>query len=93
MSPAVGKRAGATRERVECCRPWAGLDAGRRAKWEWQVLHQFGHSRTTFTVATLADRARVEEARADELVKMAQFMKWIWTPAEGIWVGQLAARR
>ena len=49
--------------------------------------------RTTFTLATLQDRAHCDERRAADLIHLAQELKWIWTPAEGIWVGQLSGRR
>jgi hypothetical protein len=92
MTEAKAKRAGSTRKRYECCREWDLFEPKDRAKWDWQVIHQFAHSRTTFTLATLQDRAHCDERRAADLIHLAQELKWIWTPAEGIWVGQLSGR-
>lgn len=90
---ARSKRSGQKRQPYECCRDWGLFDPNDRAKWEWQVVHHFAHSRTTFTLGTLADRARCDEERGADLIHQAEQLGWIWRPATGIWVGQLARRR
>jgi len=78
---------------LECCRHWADIPAEMRAQWPWQVLHRFAHSRTTFSVGTLADLAVVPTAEAAELVASGAARKWIWTPQTDVWVGLLAKGR
>jgi hypothetical protein len=87
-------RAGeAKRAPVECCRDFMALSAEQRREWRWQALHQLAHSRTTFSPATFADIARLGPKYAGHLIDEAERMRWIWTPAEGVWVGRLTPKR
>lgn len=100
-------RAGASRARkLECCRPWADLDATERLHWRWQVLHQLAHSRVAFTVARFAEMARITEAEAKALVEQAHHRKWLFHASGSedptspvhrksppLWIGRLPARR
>ena len=86
-------RAGATRTPVECCRDFMALSEDHRRQWRWQALHQFAHSRTSFSPQTLADITRLTVAEAEEIIGEAERMRWVWTPQQGIWVGRLAPKR
>jgi hypothetical protein len=92
MSPARRAKK-AAKAKLECCRHWAEIPETHRREWRWQVLHQMGHGRTTFSAGTLADLARVGGGEAAELIREGELRKWIWTPQPGIWVGQLSTRR
>jgi hypothetical protein len=91
----VTVRAGATRSRkLECCRPWEDVPATDRLLWPWQVVHQLAHSRVAFTVARLADMARIPEAEAEVLVEQAHHRKWLFhSDVPTLWVGRLPARK
>lgn len=83
-----------TRPRVyECCKAWDDLGADRRARWDWQVIHQFSHSRVPFSVATFAERANVDQERALYLIGEAKSLKWLFTGDPGTWHGRLPTRR
>jgi hypothetical protein len=81
------------KRKLECCRHWDALAASQRKEWRWQVLHQLAHTRTTFSLGTLADLARIGDGEAAEMIKDGELRKWIWTPQAGVWVGQLPTRR
>lgn len=89
MSPAKKK----ARPPLDCCRDWMQVAATDRDQWRWQVLHRFSHSRTAFSVETLAEYARVPVEQARDLIESGQSRKWLWTPQEGVWVGRLSSRR
>lgn len=78
---------------LECCREWMTLAVTQRSEWPWQVMHRFAHSRTTFSLATLAEIAKIPDECASGLIHSAEARKWIWTPQKDIWVGRLPRRR
>jgi hypothetical protein len=90
VTPPAKKQA---KEPIQCCRKWMNMSPAERNRWEWQVVHQFSHSRATFTAPTLAEYAKVSVEQASGLIKAAETMKWIWMPQEGVWVGRLGTRR
>ena len=77
----------------KCCREWDHQPATVREDWAWVALHRFSHSRTTFTADTLAETANIPVERARGLIAEARMMRWIWPPADGIWVGRLPRGR
>lgn len=87
MSPAKA------RSKHICCKAWMDLAATQREQWKFQALHQYGHSRTSFSVETFAFSARVPVPEAVQLIADAELRKWLWTPQEGVWVGRLTPRR
>lgn len=87
------KAAAPPAEPIECCRHWMRLSATEREQWPFQVLHHFGHSRTAFSVATLAETAKVSDERARDLAREGEAWKWIWETDRDIWVGMLTRRR
>lgn len=85
---------------ADCCKAWDDLPAERRAKWGWQVLHTWAHSRVPFTVDRLADTGRISIDQAAKAVEIARQRKWLFragggasTPDDHLYVGRLAPRR
>jgi hypothetical protein len=78
--------------RERCCKAWNDLAANRRALWRWQALHQCSHSRVPISVATFAQLARVEDERAERLLRWAVEAGWMHYMG-GLYGGRLAARR
>lgn len=77
----------------DCCRNWMVLTATEREQWAWQVMHRFGHSRTTFSPETFAVFARIPVERTYEFLEAAVGWKWVWQPQKDIFVGRLSSRR
>jgi len=82
-----------SQEKVICCRDWMEVSDTQRDQWEWQVIHQLSHSRTTFSLATFMDLANLPADRAGVLVHEARRLKWIWTAGDDLYVGRLRRRR
>lgn len=83
-----------TRRKLACCRQWEdAVTIEQRAEWPWQVVHEFSHSRIPFTVATLADRARISEDVATVLADEGLSMKWLHMLGERLYVGALQRKR
>ena len=59
-----------------CCPKWQEQPAHRRREMPWVMLHQWAHSRTSFSLETYADRAGIELKAAEENVKIANDWKW-----------------
>lgn len=88
------------REPTNCCKAWEDLPAERRAKWGWQVLHQWSHSRIPFSAQRLSDVGRLDDVEAaGKAIEIALQRKWIFRAdrsASGgaeLYVGRLTARK
>jgi hypothetical protein len=82
------------RRKLACCRRWEDdVTEAQRREWPWQVVHEFGHSRIPFTVATLADRARVDEDVAGALADEALARDFLRMLGPGLYVGALQRKR
>lgn len=100
MSPMTDKEKAAEKARKKapgyCCEKWQEQPETRRRAWPWQVAHQWAHSRTSFTAATLADRAGVELPEAEEIIKIGNDWKWYQqVPTPGtvtVYAGNLTKR-
>lgn len=76
----------------DCCKAWDDLGGDRRARWDWQVIHQLSHSRIPFSATTFAERANVDEDRALFLIREAKRLKWLFSGDPGTWFGRLPRR-
>lgn len=82
-----------------CCPAWDELAADRRAKWGWQALHAWGHSRVPFSVDRLAETAGITPEAAADAVEIARQRKWVRRAGIAertgarLYVGVLTARR
>lgn len=59
-----------------CCPKWQEQPEGRRRSWPWVLLHQWSHSRTSFSPEAYAERAGIELKEALENLKIANDWKW-----------------
>lgn len=59
-----------------CCIQWDRFPVASRS-WPWQLVHMFAHSRTTFSVATVAIKAASTTEQAREIVGQAAAWGWV----------------
>lgn len=66
-----------TDQAARCCPAWDLLDVSVRRLWEWQVLHQLGHSDVPFTAARFAELAKVDDDTASDVIRYGRHRRWI----------------
>ncbi|HKO83928.1 MAG TPA: hypothetical protein VJ140_05055 [Actinomycetota bacterium] len=88
--------AAGTKEPCPCTAKWEDIDREPYQGFPWLLLHQWAHSRTAFSVETLANRASVELKVATSMVETALEWKWLQrvaTPGVTTYAGNLTRRR
>lgn len=91
--PDASKRERKRDDPYRCCKIWSDELATRRAKWEYQALHQLSHSRVPFSRQTFQALANVPDDQVDELIHYGETMRWIRRYGDETYLGRLTKRR